>query len=74
VCWPPWRTWCRIRAVPAVKLTKRLIETTAPQAKPIELWDTQQRGLLCKITPAGSRVFMVFYRTNAGQKRKPQLG
>jgi integrase len=60
--------------MPAVKLTKRLIETTAPQAKPIELWDTQQRGLLCKITPAGNRVFMAFYRAPDGTKRKPRLG
>jgi integrase len=60
--------------MPAVKLTKRLIETFAPQAKLVELWDTQQRGLLCKITPAGNRVFMVFYRTAAGVKRKPRIG
>jgi integrase len=60
--------------MPAVKLTNRLIEATAPQEKPVELWDTEQRGLLVKITPAGKRVFMVFYRTADGTKRKPRIG
>ena len=26
---------------------------------------------LCKITPAGRKVFMLQYRTNAGERRKP---
>jgi integrase len=60
--------------MPAVKLINRLIEATVPQAKPIELWDTEQRGLLLKITPAGARVFMVFYRAPDGTKRKPRIG
>jgi integrase len=60
--------------MPAVKLTNRLIEATVPQAKPIELWDTEQRGLLVKVTPAGARVFMLFYRARDGTKRKPRIG
>jgi integrase len=60
--------------MPSVKLTKRLIDGTAPPTKALELWDTVQRGLLVKITPAGNRVFMVFYRTADGTKRKPRLG
>jgi integrase len=60
--------------MPAVKLTNRLIEAAVPQAKPFELWDTEQRGLLLKITPAGNRVFMVFYRAPDGTKRKPRIG
>jgi hypothetical protein len=28
-------------------------------------------GFLCKITPAGRKVFMLQYRTNAGERRKP---
>ena len=31
-------------------------------------------GFLCKITPAGRKVFMLQYRTNAGERRKPALG
>lgn len=30
-------------------------------------------GFLCKITPAGLKVFMLQYRTNAGERRKPAL-
>src|SRR6516165_2553887 len=60
--------------MPALKLTNRLIEATEPQAKPIELWDTDQRGLLLKVTPAGNRIFMVFYLASNGTKRKPPIG
>ncbi len=31
-------------------------------------------GFLCKITPLGRKVFMLQYRTNAGEHRKPALG
>jgi integrase len=60
--------------MPAVKLTNRMIEAVLPQPKSIELWDTEQRGLLVKVTPAGNRIFMVFYRAPDGTKRKPRIG
>src|SRR6516165_9073846 len=60
--------------MPAVKLTSALIEAQPLGAKPIELWDTAQKGLLLKVTPAGSKIFMVFYRAADGTKRKPRLG
>jgi len=54
-----------------IKLTK----TTKPQAQAIELRDTVVPGFLCKITPAGRRVFMLFSiaqtRANAAS---PRLG
>lgn len=31
-------------------------------------------GFQCKITPAGRKVFMLQYRTNAGERRRPALG
>ncbi len=31
-------------------------------------------GFLCKINPTGRKVFMLQYRTNAGERRKPALG
>ncbi|MBN0690754.1 integrase arm-type DNA-binding domain-containing protein, partial [Pseudomonas aeruginosa] len=43
-------------------------------AKDIELRDTVVPGFLCKITSTGRRVFMLQYRTNSGQPRKPSLG
>jgi len=57
-----------------IKLTKTAVETALPQAKAVELRDTVVPGFLCKITPAGRRVFMLQYRTNAGERRKPALG
>jgi len=44
-----------------IKLTKTVVEATQPQATAIEL-------------PTGRRVFMLQYRTNAGERRKPALG
>jgi hypothetical protein len=38
-----------------------------PQAQAVELRDTLVPGFLCKITPAGRKVFMLQYRTNAGE-------
>ena len=57
-----------------IKLTKTAVESAQPQAKAVELRDTVVPGFLCKITPAGRRVFMLQYRTNAGERRKPALG
>ncbi len=57
-----------------IKLTKSAVDAAQPQDKTIELWDTVVPGFLCKITPAGRKVFMLQYRTNAGERRKPALG
>ena len=57
-----------------IKLTKTAVETAQPQAQAVELRDTVAPGFLCKITPAGRRVFMLQHRTNAGERRKPALG
>lgn len=57
-----------------IKLTKTAVESAQPQAKDIELRVTVVPGFLCKITPKGRRVFMLQYRTNSGQPRKPSLG
>ena len=57
-----------------IKLTKSAVDAAQPQAQPVELRDTLVPGFLCKITPAGRKVFMLQYRTNAGERRKPALG
>ncbi len=57
-----------------IKLTKSAVDAAQPQAQPVELRDTAVPGFMCKITPAGRKVFMLQYRTNAGQRRKPALG
>lgn len=57
-----------------IKLTKSAVDAAQPSAQPIELRDPLVPGFLCKITPAGRKVFMLQYRTNAGERRKPALG
>ncbi|CAM4311342.1 tyrosine-type recombinase/integrase [Bordetella muralis] len=57
-----------------IKLTKSAVDAAQPQAQAIELRDTLVPGFLCKITPAGRKVFMLQCRTNAGERRKPALG
>jgi ParB/RepB/Spo0J family partition protein len=57
-----------------IKLTKTAVEAAQAQPKDVELRDTVVPGFLCKITPTGRRVFMLQYRTNSGQPRKPALG
>lgn len=57
-----------------IKLTKSAVDAAQPQAQAVELRDTLVPGFLCKITPSGRKVFMLQYRTNAGERRKPSLG
>ena len=57
-----------------LKLTKSAVDAAQPQAQAVELRDTLVPGFLCKVTPAGRKVFMLQYRTNAGERRKPALG
>lgn len=51
-----------------IKLTKSAVDAAQPQAQAIELRDTLE------ITPSGRKVFMLQYRTNAGERRKPSVG
>ncbi len=60
--------------MPTHKLTKVYLESIAPTDRDVEIRDTVVPGFLCKLTPAGRRVFMLSYRTLAGQRRKPALG
>ena len=42
-----------------IKLTKSAVDAAQPQAQAVELRDTLVPGFLCKITPAGRKVFML---------------
>jgi integrase len=55
-------------------LTKRLIDTTAPAARDVVLYDDDVRGLHLKVTPGGKRSFFFFYRTRSGRQRRPKIG
>jgi len=60
--------------VAKIKLIKSAVDAAQPQAQAVELRDTLVPGFLCKVTPSGRKVFMLQYRTNAGERRKPVLG
>ena len=57
-----------------IKLTKTAVDAATALAKEYELRDTIVPGFLVKVTPAGGRIFMLQYRTNAGERRKPAIG
>ncbi len=51
------------------KLTKAIVEKTAPQSQDLFLWDSEIPGFGCKITPKGKRVYVAQYRV-AGRSRR----
>lgn len=56
------------------KLTKKLVEGIAPAIQDILVRDTELKGLACKITPKGKRVYLLYYRTLDGRERRPKIG
>ncbi|GJD97667.1 tyrosine-type recombinase/integrase [Methylobacterium iners] len=60
--------------MPTIKLTKTVVDSATPEKADYELRDTITPGFLCKVTPKGRKVFMLQYRTNAGDRRKPAIG
>lgn len=56
------------------RLTKRLIESSPPQARRYILWDEALPGLGVEVFPSGTRTFLLNYRTQAGDQRRIKLG
>jgi len=56
------------------KLTKSTVDAARLVGKDYELRDTITPGFLCKVTAGGRKVFMLQYRTNWGERRKPSIG
>src|SRR5512143_728251 len=57
-----------------IKLTKTVADAATFGTKEYELRDTVVPGLLLKVTRVGRKIFMLQYRTNAGNRRKPAIG
>jgi len=57
-----------------IKFTKSVVDATTFRAKEYELRDTAVPGFLLKVTPAGRKIFMLQYRTNTRERRKPAIG
>ena len=56
------------------KIDKVSVEQARPQAKDLIIWDTDLPGFGLKVTPAGTKVYFVYYRTKSGRQRKPSIG
>jgi integrase len=57
-----------------VKLTKTAVDSAVPRARDYELRDTLVPGFLLKVTRTGRKIFMLQYRSNSGDRRKPAIG
>jgi integrase len=57
-----------------IKLTKSVVDAATFRAKEFELRDIAVPGFILKVTPSGRKIFMLQYRTNAGERRKPAIG
>lgn len=57
-----------------IKLTKSAVDAAEVTSKDYELRDTIVPGFLCKVTAHGRKVFMLQYRTNWSERRKPKIG
>jgi hypothetical protein len=43
------------------KITKRKVDELQPGERDVFLWDTELPGFGCKVTPKGSRVYVLQY-------------
>ncbi len=58
-----------------VKLTKRIVESTTPDAsKRIFLWDTEITGFCLRVYPTGQRSYYLQYRNQHNVTRKIKIG
>jgi integrase len=62
--------------MPHARFTKGFVEQTMPSTKNVIFYDTDLRGLELRVTPAGKRVFYVYYRAKGAklQQRRHKLG
>jgi integrase len=56
------------------KITARLIDAIEPENKDIIIRDSELKGFICKITPKGKKVYMLYYRTKDSRERRPAIG
>lgn len=51
------------------KITKRSVDAVTPGTTDLYLWDSDLRGFGLKVTPAGSRIYLVQYRAGGRTRR-----
>ncbi len=53
-----------------VKITKKFVDGVQPLTKDTFFWDETLKGFGLKVTPAGSKIYIVQYRTSGGRRGK----
>lgn len=56
------------------RLTKRTVDSAQPRAREYVVWDSEVKGFGLKVTPSGSKSYLLYYRTRSQQQRKPKIG
>ena len=56
------------------KLTKRLVESTAPGDGQVLVWDSDVKGFGLRVMPSGVKAYVLNYRTAGGQSRRYTIG
>jgi integrase len=58
------------------KLTKKVVDGTAPDpnGRDVFVWDAEVKGFGLKVTPTGSKTYVLQYRTQEGRSRRFTIG
>src|SRR5215472_5450067 len=55
------------------QITKRTVDALQPGSRDVYLWDTEIPGFGLKVTPHGSRIYLLKYE-RAGRQRRYRIG
>ena len=62
--------------MPRARIIKTVVEQTAPSTEDVIVHDIELKGFQLRVTPAGKRVFYVYYRAKGAraQQRRYKIG
>ena len=64
----------RQRSNPPIRISKRSVDAAKPREVQYILWDSEIPGFGVKVLPTGRKTYLLKYRTQSGQIRKPSIG
>lgn len=56
--------------MPSINLNQKKLESLKPELMRRDYWDSSLKGFVLRVSPDGKRVFSVYYRIDAQQRRK----